>query len=125
MTTPMTQDEAKEAIATLGRVLIGDLSYEHRDGEGGISCPTCTQSLIHFDFEWTDSEKRELALARLSKVYTWTVAQLVGWLNLQKRSGISIEELLDRTSTGHGDHVGVSNFHGMYVGIEADGYTHT
>lgn len=119
--------ELDTAVKTLGEMLIGDLPYEYRqDGEGSISCPTCTQTLVQFDFEWTDNAVRDLALARLSKLYTWTVAQLVAFRTLQARSGVPFGELLDLATGGPtlGDHVGVY-FHGMYIGIEKDGYTHS
>lgn len=46
---------------------------------------------------------------------------------LQEQSGIPWEEFLEHSSapTGLQPYVGVRNFHGMFVGIEADGYTHT
>ncbi len=48
--------------------------------------------------------------------------------NLQERSGIPWEEFLAKAHAPSGkifDYVGIPNFHGMYVGIEADGYTHS
>lgn len=46
---------------------------------------------------------------------------------LQERSGIPWDEFLANCSApaGFRTYVGVSNFHGMYVGIERDGYTHS
>jgi hypothetical protein len=72
----------------------------------------------------------------LVKIRTWTVAQLIAWTQLQKRSGIDTEDLLGRTSGGvmpgiggalFGDvgTIGVTFEDGFFVGIEPDGYTHS
>lgn len=54
-------------------------------------------------------------------------AQRLAMKNLHERSGLSWEEFLSRAHgpTSHDDYVGISDFHGMYVGIERDGYTHS
>lgn len=91
-------------------------------------CPTCDSHLVPEGFE--------PSYEQIEKLKTWTLAQLVAFRNLQARSGIPFDELLDRTSGGvmpgiggaiNGDvgTIGVSNFHGMFVGIEPDGYTHS
>lgn len=81
-----------------------------------LECPLCMTTLLDvYDLDYED----------LNKVKTWTVAQLVAWLELRARSGLTIKELLARTSGGQGEYVEVSDFHGMFVGIEKDGYTHS
>ena len=67
----------------------------------------------------------------------WTVAQLFSWLRLATRnSGITPVQLINRTSGGvmpgiggaiNGDTgtIGVSDFNGIFIGIEPDGYTHS
>jgi hypothetical protein len=47
--------------------------------------------------------------------------------NLQERSGIPWEDFLERSALPAGifPYVGVNDFHGMFVGIEPDGHTHT
>lgn len=47
-------------------------------------------------------------------------------IRLQKRSGLTWEDFLKKSFlTAPNDYVGVNDFHGMFVGIEPDGYTHT
>ncbi len=69
-------------------------------------------------------------------VQAWTVAQLLSWSRLQRRSGISVSVLLKRTSGGvmpgiggaiNGDvgTIGISDLNGIFVGIEPDGYAHS
>lgn len=79
-----------------------------------FNCPLCHTALL-----------TDLSYDEIEKIKNWTVAQLVAWHNLQKRSGVDAHELLERTFGGSHDHIGVNDFHGMYVGIEPDGYTHT
>lgn len=47
--------------------------------------------------------------------------------DLFRRSGYTRKEMFERLSppTPLDAYVGVSDFHGMFVGIEPDGYTHT
>lgn len=70
------------------------------------------------------------------KVASWTVAQWVAWSDLVERSGEDVHTMMERTAGGvmpgiggaiAGDvgTIGVNGFHGMFVGIEPDGYTHS
>ena len=54
-------------------------------------------------------------------------AQQAAMLDLHERSGYSWDEFLKMClpPTTMAPYVGVKNFHGRFVGIEADGYTHT
>jgi hypothetical protein len=53
-------------------------------------------------------------------------AQREAMIKLQRRSGIEWEDFLEKAFlTRPGDYVGVPDFHGMFVGIEPDGYTHS
>lgn len=49
--------------------------------------------------------------------------------SLQERSGIPWDEFLASAGfagmAGSQPYVAIPNFHGMYVGIETDGYTHS
>lgn len=47
--------------------------------------------------------------------------------NLQERSGIAWEDFLESAlaPTLLCPYVGIPNFHGMFVGIETDGFTHS
>ncbi len=57
-----------------------------------------------------------------------TDEQRESFRNLQKDSGIDFDDLLERSYAPGGDlfpYVSIHNFHGMFVGIEPDGYTHT
>lgn len=91
-------------------------------------CQVCDTELLPEGFEPTWDE--------YDKLCGWTLAQLMSFRNLQKRSGIDFRELLTRTSGGvmpgiggaiNGDvgTIGVSDFHGTFVGIEPDGYVHS
>lgn len=102
------------------RILINQIKSESATqtaqltlGGSGLNCPMCERTLID-DLTFQDFEK----------LSTWTLAQLISFLNLVERSGLTVKEMLARASNGL-DHVGVPNFHGMYVGIERDGYTHS
>lgn len=86
------------------------------DISGLLACPACDTELI--------PNAHMLTYEELSKVRTWTLAQLVAWRDLQSRSGLTVKEMLEKTSHG-GDFVGVDGFHGMFIGIEKDGYTHS
>lgn len=68
------------------------------------------------------------------KIQTWTQEQREAFSRLQENSGIDFCELLDRTSWGPRPGIGalvnpvvlgVHDFHGMFIGIEPDGYTHS
>ena len=56
-----------------------------------------------------------------------TDAQRTAMRDLQTRSGIPWPEFLEsaQAPTPLSSYVGIPNFHGMYVGIETDGYTHS
>ena len=55
------------------------------------------------------------------------IAQREALYRLQERSGIDWDDFLSRclAPTPIQDYVAVLNFNGMYVGVEADGYTHS
>lgn len=83
---------------------------------------------------WPDGD--ELSDDELRKVSSWTVAQWVAWNDLVERSGEDRHTILERTHGGVmpgiggalvGDvgTIGINGFHGMFVGIEPDGYTHS
>lgn len=54
-------------------------------------------------------------------------AQREAMRDLQERSGIPWNEFLEsaQAPTLLAPYVGIPNFHGMFVGIEEDGYTHS
>lgn len=57
-----------------------------------------------------------------------TDEQRAAMFKLQKDSGIPWDEFLSNSRVPApplAPYVGVTNFHGMFVGIEPDGYTHT
>jgi hypothetical protein len=56
-----------------------------------------------------------------------TDAQKKAMRDLVERSGISWEIFLQNAlaPAGYQDYVAIPDFHGMYVGIESDGYTHS
>jgi len=55
-----------------------------------------------------------------------TDAQRAAMKALHERSGIAWTEFLENSQPpGLGGYVSVTGFHGMFVGIEPDGYTHT
>lgn len=85
----------------------------HSAGGTELACPTCERRLIG-----------NLTFEDFEKLSTWSLAQLISFLQLVERSGITAKDLLQTASTGEG-HVAVPNFHGMYIGIERDGYTHS
>lgn len=119
MTTPLTRDDAREATKALGLVKINDLPSESfdfiRDGFGiDIKCPTCSHDLLTV-FEYDD----------LEKVRTWTVAQLISWLQALERFPGTALEMLAQTTNGGGEYIGINDWNGMFVGIERDGYRHT
>jgi hypothetical protein len=94
-------------------------------GPGTFDCPTCYQDLLPDDME--------LGYDMLQKIRGWTVAQLVSWTQMQRNSGYTPEELLVRTSEQPRPGIGAVvnptvlgvDLHGMFVGIEPDGYTHS
>jgi len=105
--------------------LVRDTEQEHFTR---VVCPTCANTLL--DFDTLTSGKQ------VDKIMSWTVAQLAAFMRLQHNSGIELSDLIDRTSGGvmpgisgalNGDvgTIGVSDFHGIFVGIEPDGYTHS
>jgi len=131
MTTNRRQREhtIAEAAETLRSQLVEDLPVI--SGVGVLDCPCCRKRLHPQDFVSPTYDE-------LEKLRTWTVAQLVAFGQLQERSGISFRELLARTSAawterpgiggalaGSQGMVGVNDFHGMFIGIEPDGYTHS
>lgn len=86
-------------------------------------CPLCDTPLLE-----------DLSYEEMEKIKTWTVAQLLAWLRLQKNSGIDAHELLVRTSEGPRPGIGqifnptvlgVNDLNGLFVGIEPDGYAHS
>lgn len=90
--------------------------------------------IMHLMRSWPPVD--DLSDESREKVLPWTVAQLVAWLDLVDRSGEEPEALMERTMGGVmpgiggamvGDvgTLGVTNFHGMFVGIEPDGYVHS
>jgi hypothetical protein len=86
------------------------------DLPGPLECPVCETELI--------ANPHMLTYEELTKVRSWTLAQLIAWRDLQARSGLTVKEMLAISSHG-GEFVGVNGFHGMFVGIEKDGYTHS
>lgn len=119
----MTPTEIDTTIDQVRLTKVGDLSTFT-----AFRCLMCDHELLPEGFEPTYEE--------LTKLGGWTVAQLMAFRNLQKRSGGDYRELLAGTSGGvmpgiggaiNGDvgTIGVNNFHGMFVGIEPDGYTHS
>lgn len=56
-----------------------------------------------------------------------TEAQKESMIGLHERSGIQWDEFLKMSHppTGLCPYVSILNFHGMFVGIESDGYAHT
>jgi hypothetical protein len=56
-----------------------------------------------------------------------TIAQRNAFRDLQERSGLELDALIASAyaPTSLSPYVGIPNFHGMFVGIEPDGYTHT
>jgi hypothetical protein len=131
LTTDRRQRERNisEAAETLRSQLVEDLPVI--SGVGILDCPCCHRRLHPEDFV-------SPTYAELEKLRTWTVAQLIAFGQLQERSGISFRELLARTSAawterpgiggalaGSQGMVGVNDFHGMFIGIEPDGYTHS
>ncbi len=57
-----------------------------------------------------------------------TDEQRQAFRNLQERSGIELEEMIRQAFAPGGamcPYVGIPDFHGMFVGIEPDGYTHS
>lgn len=78
-----------------------------------VECPLCHTTLLE-NLDFDDVEK----------LNTWSFAQVAAFVALAARSGIDLNELLKTASDGEG-YVAIPNFHGMYVGIERDGYTHS
>ncbi len=120
-------DELTEHVDALKAMSVEDLPG--LPSVGILDCPLCNRELA-------DQLELQLNYDRLMKIRTWTVAQLIAWSTLQKRSGIDAAELLERTSGGVmpgiggalvGDvgTIGVSDLNGIFVGIEPDGYTHS
>lgn len=117
-------DEITDAANKIKHTRITDLpGFE-------VACPACDHKLI--------DDPNELSYEELEKMMTWTLAQLTAWNRLQENSGISRSEMLHFTTAagterpgiggalaGSGGLVAVTNFHGMFVGIEPDGYTHS
>lgn len=56
---------------------------------------------------------------------TLPAAQRDAMVHLQARSGIDWKDFLEQAYIHFDDYVAIPNFHGMYVGIEKDGYTHS
>ena len=120
-------DELTGHVDALKLMPVDDLP--NLSGVGVLDCPVCSREIV-------TPETIELDYDALEKIHTWTVAQLISWVQLQKRSGINGKELLERTSGGVmpgiggalvGDvgTIGVSDVNGIFVGIEPDGYTHS
>ena len=120
-------DELTEHVDALKAMSVDDLPA--LSGVGILDCPLCSRELMN-------SVEVQLGYDSLNKVATWTVAQLIAWTALQRRSGIDAKELLERTSGGVmpgiggalvGDvgTIGVNDVNGIFVGIEPDGYTHS
>lgn len=125
----MSQTTISDHAEALRAELVEDLPAI--SGVGILDCPTCHKRLHPDDFVVPTYDE-------LEKLRTWTVAQLVAFGQLVERSGISFRELLARTSPAWADRpgiggvlvgsqgmVGVNDFHGMFIGIEPDGYTHS
>ncbi len=120
-------DELTEHVNALKAMSVDDLPG--LSGVGILDCPVCSHEIL-------DSVEIQLGYVSLEKIRTWTVAQLIAWTQLQRRSGINAKELLERTSGGvmpgiggalFGDvgTLGVNDVNGIFVGIEPDGYTHS
>lgn len=120
-------DELTEHVDALKLMSVDDLPT--LTDVGILDCPVCGHEILN-------SVDVQLGYITLEKIRTWTVAQLIAWSALQRRSGIDAKELLERTSGGampgiggalFGDvgTVGVNDVNGIFVGIEPDGYTHS
>jgi hypothetical protein len=89
---------------------------------GDFQCPLCHTVLL-----------ADLSYDEIEKIKGWTVAQMIAWHNLQKRSGIDPHAFLEQTAVQPRPGIGAVvnptvlgvNLHGMFVGIEPDGYTHS
>lgn len=87
-----------------------------------VACPLCHTPIL-----------KDLTYQELDKVQHWTVAQLIAWHNLMKDSGLTQSEALERTAEQARPGIGALynptvlgvNLHGIFVGIEPDGYTHS
>ena len=119
----MTPTEIDTTIDQVRLTKVGDLSTFV-----AFRCLMCDHELLPEGFELTFEE--------LEKLGGWTVAQLMAFRTIQKRSGIDYKDLLARTSGGvmpgiggaiNGDvgTIGVNDLNGIFVGIEPDGYTHS
>ncbi len=119
------QDETSEHSDALKLMSVDDLP----GFAGVLGCPVCSHAILDIGtigFDYDD----------LEKIRTWTVGQLIAWLDLQSRNGMDAKEMLERTSGGvmpgiggalYGDvgTIGVTHTDGFFVGIEPDGYTHS
>ena len=120
----MKQTEVENQIdAIMCSTKVGDLS-----AFAAFHCQMCDSELLPEDFTPTYKE--------LEKLNSWTMAQLIAFRTVQRRSGIGYRDLLERTSGGvmpgiggalAGDvgTIGVNDLNGIFVGIEPDGYTHS
>ncbi len=120
-------DELTEHVDALRLMSVEDLPG--LSGVGILDCPVCRREIYNV-------MGNDFGYDALQKLRTWTVAQLIAWTQLQKRSGIDTTDLLARTSGGVmpgiggalvGDvgTIGVNDVNGIFVGIEPDGYTHS
>ncbi len=113
-------DGLTEAREQLRAVLVQNLMG--LSDVGIADCPVCSRPILEvLDYD------------TLEKVQSWTVAQLLAWAALQKRSDYTIKDLLDRTADQPRPGIGaIANptvlgvdMHGVFIGIETDGYTHS
>jgi len=113
-------DGLSEARKQLRAVLVQDLLG--LSDVGIADCPVCSRPILDI----TDYDT-------LEKVQSWTVAQLLSWVALQKRSDYTVKDFMDRTADQPRPGIGaIANptvlgvdMHGTFVGIETDGYTHS
>lgn len=103
--------EVKAQVEDLRTKAITD--FEHQGNVDSVHCPLCHGTLLSgMDYEIMD------------RIKDWTIGQLIAFVRLVEDSGLDLHDTLKRTNGNKHDHVGVP-FHGMYVGIEPDGYTHS
>jgi hypothetical protein len=111
--------DLNEAIRAISALKVEDIP-RLKDTMDPLECPVCHNQIVSIDYETSVSA----GIEAFEKIRLFTLAQLIALVKLQSRSGLSFEQILAQT-VNYGEYLGVHDFHGMFVGIEADGYTHT